>query len=93
MKLRITLKLWKDDGTTCTYCSSKTKRIVAKVKAEKFQKAYLRVYYGKAKTAMGKSEDIDNSGDYISPEEVLSTLSAFTEPALLEDTQKWIYAT
>lgn len=77
--IKIKLKLWRSDGKVKIYHSVKIRRIIAKVKADKFLKASLKVYYGKAKTNTGKIESITNSGTYQTKKELFQALSAFTE--------------
>lgn len=90
-QIKITLKLWKINGEVKIYHSRKKRRILYKVEADKFRKAYLKVFYGKAKTNSGKVEPIINDGTYETKEELLRVLSAFTEKSLLDDTAKWIH--
>lgn len=78
-QIKITLKLWKTNGEVKIYHSAKTRRILAKIKADKFLKASLKVCYGKAPSNTGRLEDITNSGTYFSKEELLMALSAFSE--------------
>ena len=88
-----TLRLWRINGKVERIHSRKTRRIIAKVKADKFLKGFLCVNYGKAKTNTGKVDKITNSGTYETKKELLEALSAFTDKSLLEDTKKWINET
>ena len=84
------LNLWKDEDKIKSYRSIKTKRIFAILKAQNFSKAFLKVFYGNAKTNSGKIEQIINCGTYFHKEETSQALSAFTEKNLLEETEEWI---
>ena len=75
----ITLKLWRVDGTVETYHTHRTKRFYAIVKAEKFQKAYLRVWYGKFKSNNGRNIDFYNDGDYSTKTELINVFKDFLE--------------
>ncbi len=86
----LTLKLWKKDGGVSSYRFQKKSRLLGVAEAVPWQKAYLKVYYGKAITNKGRYEDIVNEGDYETLEELKQALSAFTEKSLLDDTEKWI---
>ena len=66
----ITLKLWCESGKINQYRSTKSRRIIAKVKAEKFLKAYLKVAYDNGSF---------NDGIYESRSELLYALSVFLE--------------
>lgn len=90
LNIKFTLKIWKQDETVQKYYSTKIRRIIAKVKADKFLKAYIKVSYGKGMTNKRKREEIYNDGIYDNPKELLEALSAFTERSLLEDTEKWV---
>lgn len=94
LHLRFILKLWKPDGKVKWWHTTKIRRIRSILKADVFQnsmeKAYLKVWYGKAVTNIGRVEDIVNEGDYESLDELKQALSAFTEKSLLDDTDKWI---
>ena len=85
-----TLRLGKMNGKVERIHSRKTRRIIAKVKADKFLKGFLCVNYGIVRTNTGKVVKITNSGTYESKKELLESLSAFTENSLLEDTVEWI---
>lgn len=78
-QIKITLKFWKSDGKIKIYCFSKTRRIIAKVKVDKFLKARLKVSYGRILTNTGKLENFTNSGTYFSKDELLMALYAFLE--------------
>lgn len=67
---KLTLKLWKTDGKIKRYHSRKSRRIISKVKAEKFLKAYVKVTY---------RNGAYNDGTYESKQELLEALSAFLE--------------
>jgi hypothetical protein len=90
LNLRFIIKLWRNDRTVKIYHSRKIRRIYAILKADNFQKAYLKVLYGRATTNREEIEEIYNDGDYESKEELLFALSSFTEKDLIDDTQKWI---
>jgi len=77
---KIRLKIRRNSGHIKTYHTTKTKRFYAILKAENFQKAYLKVSYGKQKTNFGKIEDFYNDGDYETKTELLQAFRAFTEP-------------
>lgn len=90
LRLGLTLKLWKNDGTASSYRFQKKSRLLAIAEAASWQKSYLKAFYGKGMTNTGKHEDIYNDGDYETLEELKQALSAFTEKSLLDDTEKWI---
>lgn len=77
--MKITLKLWQENGQVKLYHSHKTRRIIAKVKAEKFLKTYIKVVYRKAESHSGRIEVFYNDGTYESKAELLQALAAFTE--------------
>ncbi len=91
LRLGLTLKLWKRDGGVSSYRFQKKSRLLATAEAILWQKAYLKVYYGKAITNKGKLEDVVNEGDYETLDELKQALSAFTEKSLLDDTERWIH--
>jgi len=78
-RVKITLKLWKNDGVMKTYHSTKTKRIFAKLKAEKFSKVYIKVSYGKGRTNRRTAEEFYNDGEYCNKSDALEALKAFLE--------------
>lgn len=75
----ITLKLWQFGKKVKVYRSSKTKRIYAKLKADIFDKAYLKVNYGKHLSSLGKQITFCNEGSYKTKSDLLHALKAFTE--------------
>ncbi|OGM54630.1 hypothetical protein A3F62_04865 [Candidatus Woesebacteria bacterium RIFCSPHIGHO2_12_FULL_44_11] len=74
--LKITIKITKPNGTVVKYRSAKTRRILAKVKANNFSKVYLKVDYG---------NDYYNDGNYESKTELLKAFSAFTKNPLVKN--------
>lgn len=77
--MKFLLKLWSDTGTVKRWHSSRIKRIFRNIKAEEFQKAYVKVVYGKEKDVFGKIVVFYNDGFYETRSELLSALKAFTE--------------
>lgn len=88
--LKFSLKGWGDDQTISKCQTGNIDRIWSKVVRGKFQKAYLKVSYGKGLTNLGCIEEISNEGIYDSREDLSQALKAFTEEDLLNDTKKWI---
>ncbi len=76
---RIVLKLGEYSRDVKTYHTTKTKRFYAIVKAEKFQKAYVKVAYGKAKNNSGEIVDFYNDGIYETEEELIHAFKAFID--------------
>ncbi len=76
---RIILRVWKNGENSKTYRTTKSKRFYSVVEAEDFQKAYLKVSYGKDKTNFGKNEEFYNDGDYMTKKELIEAFKAFTE--------------
>lgn len=87
LKLKITLKLWKQDGTVKRWHSTKSKRIYAILKAEKFRKAYLKVSYGKQKDNHGEMVSFYNDGEYDDKNDLRLTVKAFTEDYKTDTTE------
>ena len=75
----ITFKYWKQDGSVKLYHSSKTRRIISRVKADKFTKAYIKVVYGAYKNNYGTTSLFYNEGVYETKADLLYALHAFTE--------------
>lgn len=89
-RIKITLKLWSNDGTVKIYHPPTIRRFLSTAKANKWEKAYVRVVYGKGVTNSGKIEQIYNDGTYFSLPELKDAFLAFTEKSLLEDTARWV---
>lgn len=76
---KIILKLWIYSEKVKGYYSFKTKRIIAKAKAEESQMAYIKVCYGKFIASSERIESFINEGTFANISELLFTLSAFLE--------------
>lgn len=74
-RLRISLKTKNKSGRTSIYHSSKTKRIHAIIKKEKFLEAFIKVDYG---------DGFNNSGVYANKKQLLLALKAFSEKSLVD---------
>lgn len=75
----IIIKIWRNDHEVKAYRSRKTRRIIAKIKADIFVKASLKVWYGKYLSQSGKIENFTNEGIYCNQKDLLYALSAFLE--------------
>ena len=74
-RLRISLKTKNKYGRTSIYHSSKTKRIHAIIKKEKFLETFIKVDYG---------DGFNNSGVYANKKQLLLALRAFSEKSLVD---------
>lgn len=74
-RLKISLKLYYEDGQTFTYHTSKTKRIYSIIRHQDFSEALLKIDYGGGLT---------NSGTYNTKGDLIFALAAFTERSLAE---------
>ena len=59
--------------------TTKTLRLYAKIRAWKFPRIYIRVWYGLLKTNKGKTKMFYNDGYYTDKNEALTALRAFLE--------------
>jgi len=76
---RVSLRLYNKDKILRIYNTTKIKRIYAKIRGGKWEKLYLRVEYGMAKTKKGKLEMFYNDGYYENWHEALQAFKAFME--------------
>jgi hypothetical protein len=74
---RISLKIWKWDGSIQTYNTRKTRRFYAIVKANNFKKAHLKISYGLYKTNFGNMASFYNEADCKTKEELEILFNAF----------------
>ncbi len=83
--IKVTIKLLKEDGTTSTLTTKKTKRVYSKIKAEDFLETFIKVSYGRHIDVWDCLVEFDNFGTFQTKEETVLALQAFTEKSLLDD--------
>lgn len=76
---RVSLRLYNKDKILRIYNTTKMKRIYAKIRGRKWERLYLRVEYGMAKTNKGKLEMFYKDGYYENWHEALQAFKAFLE--------------
>ena len=78
--MKTLFKFWKKGKSGYTIrCSEKTQRMYHLLGREKWEKAYIKVTYGKMKDVNGKMVTAYNDGHYTSKREARKALKAFID--------------
>ena len=72
-------KIYKNGTMTQMYTSTRIKRLYTRIRGGNYDRIYIRVNYGMAKTKKGKLEMFYNDGNYTDHKEAYKALRAFLE--------------
>lgn len=93
LRIKMQLKVFKNGKVTHSTTKQKKSSLFKEISVSQStnpNKWFLRVVYGKGKTINGDINEIDNAGEYESPEDLLYALKLFTEKSLLDETEAWL---
>lgn len=78
-RLRVSLKLFKNNGVVSTYLNGTKARFMSKLSHELWYKCLIKVTYGKGKNQYRELVQFMNEGEYTSKKEAICAFNAFME--------------